>query len=157
MNPNVLAGLVNRVYSDFNMLGFDNRLKLQKFVYLLQEYGVNLGYSFSLYLRGPYSPEVAKDGFQVEDFSTMPQIKPANVDIENRFSEFARRFRPHRNETEWLEAASSLVIFRRMYESESRPSIVRRVERKNEMFRGRSGFIDEVWDELVGWGLLDAR
>ena len=44
---------------------FDDRLILQKAVCLAQAAGVNLGYYYRWYLRGPYCPAVADDGFAV--------------------------------------------------------------------------------------------
>jgi uncharacterized protein YwgA len=44
---------------------FDRRLALQKTVYLCQKAGVNLGYPFRWYLRGPYSRELTADAFQI--------------------------------------------------------------------------------------------
>ena len=41
----------------------DERLLLQKGVYLLQEAGVHLGYRYRWYLRGPYSTGLANDVF----------------------------------------------------------------------------------------------
>ena len=46
---------------------FEDRLILQKAIYLAQAAGVNLGYSFSWYLRGPYCPPVADDGITVAE------------------------------------------------------------------------------------------
>lgn len=42
---------------------FDERLLVQKGVYLLQEAGVHLGYRYRWYLRGPYSTDLASDVF----------------------------------------------------------------------------------------------
>ena len=42
---------------------FDNRLLVQKGVYLLQDVGVELGYPYSWYVRGPYSSRLATDLF----------------------------------------------------------------------------------------------
>lgn len=42
---------------------FEDRLILQKAVYLSQAAGVNLGYYYRWYLYGPYCPSVAEDGF----------------------------------------------------------------------------------------------
>lgn len=42
---------------------FDDRLILQKAIYLAQAAGINLGYYYRWYLRGPYCPSVAEDGF----------------------------------------------------------------------------------------------
>ena len=42
---------------------FNDRLILQKTVHLAQAAGIQLGYYFRWYLRGPYCPAVADDGF----------------------------------------------------------------------------------------------
>lgn len=42
---------------------FDDRLILQKTVYLIQQLGVSLGYSYSWYIRGPYSRDLTADAF----------------------------------------------------------------------------------------------
>ena len=50
-----------------NMEDFDERLRLQKIVYLLWAYGISLGYGFNWYVRGPYSPKLASDGYTIDD------------------------------------------------------------------------------------------
>jgi len=50
----------------FNMNSFSDRLLLQKKVYLLEEMGLNLGYNFRKYIRGPYSSKLAADGYKME-------------------------------------------------------------------------------------------
>jgi uncharacterized protein YwgA len=42
---------------------FDERLVLQKTIYLCQAAGVDLGYHFGWYLKGPYSPTLTSDAF----------------------------------------------------------------------------------------------
>ena len=44
---------------------FDDRLILQKAMYLAQAAGVQLGYFYRWYLYGPYCPQVADDAFAV--------------------------------------------------------------------------------------------
>jgi hypothetical protein len=44
---------------------FDKRLMMQKAVYLGQRLGVDLGYRFSWYRRGPYSSALADDYFRL--------------------------------------------------------------------------------------------
>lgn len=50
---------------NIDLTGFDRRLILQKSVYLLQAAGVNFGYSFSWYLRGPYCSSLTSDLFAI--------------------------------------------------------------------------------------------
>jgi uncharacterized protein YwgA len=47
------------------MSDFRSRLILQKETYLLQEMGLHLGNTYGWYLHGPYSRDVASDGFQL--------------------------------------------------------------------------------------------
>ncbi|MCK9632036.1 MAG: hypothetical protein M0R30_10370 [Methanoregula sp.] len=47
----------------FDISRFDDRLIAQKLVCLLELNGIDLGYSCSLYVRGPYSPDLTKDLF----------------------------------------------------------------------------------------------
>ncbi len=50
-----------------DMEDFDERLRLQKIVYLLWAHGISLGYGFNWYVRGPYSPKLASDGYAIDD------------------------------------------------------------------------------------------
>lgn len=45
---------------------FDKRLALQKAVYLARAAGVDLGYHFTWYLRGPYAPSLAEDAYGID-------------------------------------------------------------------------------------------
>ena len=42
---------------------FNDRLIIQKAVYLIQKAGLDLGYNFRWYLRGPYSSALTRDAF----------------------------------------------------------------------------------------------
>ena len=44
---------------------FNERLKLQKVIYLLQSFGVKLGYGFGWYKYGPYSQDLVSDAYSV--------------------------------------------------------------------------------------------
>ncbi|MCA9162489.1 MAG: hypothetical protein R3C99_23825 [Pirellulaceae bacterium] len=44
---------------------FASRLILQKTVYLIEEAGIKLSYPFNWYLRGPYSPALTRDLFDL--------------------------------------------------------------------------------------------
>lgn len=45
------------------MSSFENRIKLQKLIYILQSEGIDFGYEFTWYIRGPYSSLLADDGY----------------------------------------------------------------------------------------------
>lgn len=48
---------------EIDMRSYDDRLILQKLVYILQCKGVALDYFFGWYIRGPYSSALAADGY----------------------------------------------------------------------------------------------
>ena len=49
----------------FQVSRFEDRLILQKAIYLAQAAGVELGYFYNWYLHGPYCPALAEDAFSV--------------------------------------------------------------------------------------------
>jgi len=51
----------------FDLEDFDSRLKLQKYVFLARKFGLDLGYKFSMYIRGPYSPDLAQDYYNLPE------------------------------------------------------------------------------------------
>lgn len=45
---------------------FQDRLVIQKVVYLLQLKGIKMGFNYGLYIRGPYSPDLSKELYSHE-------------------------------------------------------------------------------------------
>jgi len=50
-----------------NITSFDDKLIAQKVICLLELKGLNLGYTYGLYVRGPYSPDLTKDLYEFQD------------------------------------------------------------------------------------------
>jgi uncharacterized protein YwgA len=103
-----LAGFIKALEDigfNFNVNRFNHRLKLQKYVYLARRYGIDLGYYYNLYIRGPYSPELANDYYSIKE--GMPR---KNVDPPKDF------FRLVKGKSErWLELAATLVMIKERY------------------------------------------
>ena len=57
--------VVDGIRLRFEIGSFEDRLILQKAVYLVQAAGVDLGYHYQWYLYGPYSPSLTRDEFAV--------------------------------------------------------------------------------------------
>jgi uncharacterized protein YwgA len=68
---------------------FQDRLKMQKIVYILQKMGVKSGFSFGLHVRGPYSPDLTEDIYRnkclVEKLKTGCRLSGPEVKIINRY------------------------------------------------------------------------
>ncbi len=73
-NIDIANGLVFQAL-DISKDTFNDRLLSQKKIFLLQELGVNIGYSYNWYVRGPYSPDLTTyifhnlDALKEHDFS----------------------------------------------------------------------------------------
>ena len=154
MNSSVVAGLLKRVYKNFDMLSFENRLKLQKFLYLMKAYKLDIGYDFSLYSHGPYSTELAKDGFQIKNFNEIKSVEFVDAEAEDRFKRFIDFINPHKDDPEWLEIATSLHLFKSLYTSETEDQLVKRVKEKNEKFSSKETRIREIFQELRTAGFI---
>jgi uncharacterized protein YwgA len=61
--PKVIACLKKLGYAP-KMDDFQSKLIVQKVVYLLQSMGIKSGFSYSLYVRGTYSPDLTRDLYE---------------------------------------------------------------------------------------------
>lgn len=55
----------------------NDRIRVQKGIYLAQAAGADLGYDYNWYLHGPYSPELANDYYKLSEAIFMNKIPPA--------------------------------------------------------------------------------
>jgi uncharacterized protein YwgA len=117
---------------------FENRIKIQKFVYLAESFGIELGYSntYSMYVYGPYSPALANEYYKLARegfFDTTPSIKEdVKRDIKEekvkRFIEFIKSSNSKRNNIDWLEVATTAIDLAKDYDSRERDSKERLVD-----------------------------
>ena len=107
-----LAGFIKmlevRGLLDFNILGeseehLNNRLKIQKYVYLVKYYGLDMHYDYNMYLHGPYSQQLAWDYYSLAK-NRQKYDNEMNVTIRDRFFELVGN-----RDLEWLEVASTLL------------------------------------------------
>jgi uncharacterized protein YwgA len=62
-----LALVLDQLDVPIDLDTFSKRFNVQKKIYLAQIAGVDLGYRFSWYLRGPYSTTLTEDAFTLKD------------------------------------------------------------------------------------------
>lgn len=138
----------------FSMDTFDDRLKLQKLVYLLQASGVFLGYHYSWYLRGPYCSTLATCGFALEEvYGEIPEkikVEFPNPGTRGKFEKFKRSMANRWTDGDFLEIAASVHLLRRL--GKEQDHIIERVAAKQKRFTEEQ--VRRVWKELEGWGLL---
>ena len=136
---------------DFSMDGFGDRLRLQKTVYLLQAFGIYLGYDFSWYLRGPYCTSLTINGFALNDmYGNIPDGLEAKFQSAHKQGAF-RRFRSFikGKNTDQLEILASLNYLKQTGMSDE--DAKSKVEQKQERFTRKD--VESMWQELSGQGL----
>jgi uncharacterized protein YwgA len=76
---------VLRKLNSGNLKTLDDRIKCQKVHYLAQSFNISPNYSYNLYVRGPYSPQLANDLFNVKEKEIMKNFKFMVPDIKENF------------------------------------------------------------------------
>ncbi len=148
MNPTQLAGVVKRIYPNFDMTDFKNRLKLQKFIYLMQSCGLNLGYHFRLYLRGPYATRLARDGFDMPNFQECGTLKFEKEELETIFSQLTEFLEDKKNNSETMEILGSLSLFHELFPSKTDEELIQMVQEKSPIFNESEEQITKFLTEL---------
>jgi len=91
----------------FDVEKFEHRLMLQKYVFISKFMGLNLGYPYSIYLRGPYSSELADDYYKLADhyLSYTGDYTEATGSLDTKkFLEVIEG-----KDVKWLEIASTIL------------------------------------------------
>lgn len=148
MNSLALKGLINRIYSEFDISSFDNRLKLQKMIYLIQEVGgIDLGYQFSLYHHGPYCPELTKTAFYIEDFTGMKEdVVFEDEETEKKFQDLIGKVDKFKEDVDWLEIASTIILFSKLYPKLKDVNIIKHIHKIKPQYEPKT--IEKVWGEM---------
>ena len=90
--------------------GLEDRLRLQKAAFLLKHLGVApfTLFNFNLYVRGPYSPDLAECYYHLEAETALVEAK-----LDREKEELLNWFISH--DSKWLEIASSIISIKRTY------------------------------------------
>ena len=140
---------------DFSMSDFEHRLRIQKFVYLMQAFDVYLGYDYSWYLHGPYCTRLATVGYALTSiYDMVPYDKDmvfVNPAVQERFGRFKKFIKRRENDSDFLEIAASLHILHKAC-GMARADAVEKVASKRDRFKGDR--CNRVWEEMAGCGLM---
>jgi len=144
----------------FKIDGFQDRLIMQKSVYLAQAAGVNLGYYYHWYLYGPYSPSLTRDEYAIAmDISAdMDESEGWKLDdkslqrLENIQSIFAEPDRDKLAKKLELLASVHFLIDRRQVSGVDTSRITATLERFNKDFSKEE--VEKALGELISYGLL---
>lgn len=110
------------VSSEINTLA--DRVRVQKAVYLGQLSGVDLGYRFGWYLRGPYCTRLTKDYFEIEEAIELEEDDYKNMELKSSIKKKLDKVSPVLKKPasvdleyeEWLELVASYHYLRKIRE-----------------------------------------
>jgi uncharacterized protein YwgA len=105
------------ISSDIKTVG--DRKKVQKAVFLSQRAGVDFGYSYGWYLMGPYSPELTKDYFSLNEKMQSGEDEYEKYKLSTSLSEILGKIKPMMQvpnnvslpQEDWLELVASIVYW----------------------------------------------
>jgi uncharacterized protein YwgA len=138
---------------EFSLESFGGRLTLQKTVYLLQAFGIFLGYNFNWYLYGPYSPSLTRDAFDIgPTLNKFEPIRFADRKVEATFDEFLSFISEKKDIPDWLELVASIHMLRQMYPEKSKEEIFERMAIKQPHLADQERAA--AWDSLDSEGLI---
>ena len=140
---------------DFGMGDFDHRLRVQKFVYLLQAFDIYLGYDYSWYLRGPYCTQLATTAYALSHsydvISRDQKMAFTNPDVQERFERFKEFIKGRESDNDFLEIAASEHMLRKTTDM-PRADIIARVRAKRDHFT--VAMCEDAWEDLERWNLI---
>ena len=150
-------GLILKSFSNmrFSMNEFNDRLQLQKFIYMLQTFDIYLGYDFSWYIRGPYCSNLASCGFNLKSiYHKIPEgkVKFEESVIQENFKRFQKFIDGREDDTQFLEIAASLHAIKNTHDLDRDNAIAELQDRKPKMFTNKE--CQEIWSELEKWNLI---
>lgn len=155
----VLGGLLNRIGNfspDLFDKSFNSRLIFQKTIYLLQVFGLYLGYKFSWYIRGPYSPALTRKGYELmSKYEECPDVTFAKASSERKFHEFLDFLDNRKSNAIWLETIASIHFLKRVYPKKTKSEIMKLVLKKQPYLTYEECI--EAWAHLERFNLINQK
>jgi hypothetical protein len=105
---------------EFDVTHFSHRFRLQKLVFFAKSFGWNNDYHYSVYVKGPYSSELADQYYHMARTSETIRSIPLPTFNNERFTTFLSG-----KDDQWLEAAATVLSMVQSYKSYYRGNALR--------------------------------
>ncbi|WP_386680943.1 hypothetical protein [Loktanella sp. R86503] len=79
--------VLDRLGEDAAISTVNDRMRIQKAVYICQELGVPLGYDYSWYVKGPYSPSLTRDYYSLNAALSADNTDVRDLSLNDELSE----------------------------------------------------------------------
>lgn len=126
----VLKLLLDALRIPSDIVTVDDRKRVQKAVYLGQIAGVDLGYRFGWYLKGPYSPSLTKDYYSLAEAIEAGEKEYESVELQDEIVRQLKKVTPLMQpptditltQEDWLELLSSVHYLQKVGRSSKKES-----------------------------------
>ena len=143
---------------DSSIETIDDRKRVQKAVYLGQLSGVDLGYRFGWYIKGPYSPGLTRDYFGIAEAEASGDEDWKGKKLREPIREKLRKISPlmkppegvNLESEDWLELVASLHFLRQVSGLNEAEALKILEKEKSHVF----GYVEEAKRELLRAQLL---
>ena len=146
---------------------FPKRLNLQKRIYLLQLTGIDLGYRYNWYLRGPYCPSLTQDTFLLKeeiganekDHEEYKLNSMTNKKIGKAKEIWEAPNAPSIKAGSWVELLASLHYLKHIAwpRSVSKEDIFKKLIKAKPRFASKHQLIEKAWNRLDRFGLIQNK
>lgn len=150
-----IGGIIKRV-GTFSNETLEGRKQFQKTIYLMQAFGIDLGYEYNWYVHGPYSPDLAEVGYALaEIYDEVTTTRFSNEDYEELFQQFLDYIDPIKNDVARLETAASLHWLRQSNPDLPHDLLIDFLLEEKEELEMDPSECEIEWDRLREYNLVD--
>lgn len=146
-----------------DMQSFSKRLLVQKKIYLLQELGIDLGFRYGWYIRGPYCPILTKLAYELEEHPEYRQQINGSYELteeaQQQVEALSRRYHqmiddfPGNSEEDKAELLVSIHYLRkREMQSNKLEEVIGELLHRKDWYTEEQARI--AWQRLVDQGLV---
>jgi len=156
-------------FGNIDISEFASRKILQKKIYLLQLTGIDLGYRYNWYLKGPYCPSLAGDAFSLKEevgYDKEYEKYELNSETKQKVSILEKIENlpdsPQATEDEWLELVASLHYLKHIayWGGKNNPGfeeVFQKLIESKPHFSGKKDLADLAWGRLNEVGLIENK
>lgn len=150
-----ISFLKERIGFDFDVENFNHRIALQKYVFIAKQLGWDNTYSYNIYVRGPYSPDLANDYYalckiEIGDIDYKKVLPSLDADRSSKIL--------CDKGVAWLEVAATIesVYLGNRHRMNKKDAALFALERTKELKSGYSPvFIKDAFDTLMKTNLIN--
>jgi len=136
----------------FDVDRFDHRIMLQKYVFIAKFLGWDHDYNYNLYIRGPYSPDLAKAYYNLDEISSACDRSAYSLD-EERFASIIKGKR-----VSWLEVGTTMLsLYSNCRYTIDRDKISPFLLERTRTIKSdydKGDFIERVLHDLIEYGMV---